>query len=82
MYERISRRQRAATPFDGQRGFWARINRALYPLAGPASLGAGHPEEPYRAPADPLCPICGTPLATHDIDRSLPGARARLTCPT
>lgn len=75
-------KQKTSTPFDGQTGFWARVNRFLYPIAGPPPLGAGHPEEPYRPPADPLCPVCGTPLATHVIDRSLPGARTSLNCPS
>ncbi|AMM20209.1 hypothetical protein AX769_08570 [Frondihabitans sp. PAMC 28766] len=58
-----------------------RLNRFLYPIAGPASLGAGHPEEPYRAPVDPACPVCGKPLAIHDISRGFGAGRSSLNCP-
>jgi len=40
--------------FGGARG----LDRNLLPFMGPAQVGAGHPEEPYRLPEDPRCPVC------------------------
>ena len=40
-------------PWKGVPGFWARVSRLVYPIAGPAQVGIGRPEEPYRPPADP-----------------------------
>ena len=49
---------------------------------GPAQIGAGRPEEPYRPPADPKCPICGVSLNVHDVVRSDSQFGAtRLICP-
>ncbi|MCJ1696118.1 MULTISPECIES: hypothetical protein [Rathayibacter] len=66
-------------PFDGKPGLYNRINRAIYSFTGPAHVGIGRPEEPYVAPADPVCPLCGRPMAQHSIDRS--GERTQLHCP-
>ncbi|WP_148089111.1 hypothetical protein [Frondihabitans sp. PhB161] len=74
-------RPRAATPFDKAPGFIGRLNRFMYPIAGPASLGAGHPEDPYEPPADPQCPVCHTSLSTHAIDRDPVTNRTFLNCP-
>jgi hypothetical protein len=68
-------------PFADAPGLVGRLNRFLYPLAGPPPLGAGHPEEPYRAPVDPACPVCGKPLASHDIERGIGAGRSSLNCP-
>ncbi|GAA4663509.1 hypothetical protein [Frondihabitans cladoniiphilus] len=75
------RKVKAATPFDDTPGLVGRLNRFLYPIAGPASLGAGHPEEPYRAPVDPVCPVCAKPLAAHAIERGSGSSRTFLNCP-
>jgi hypothetical protein len=49
---------------------------------GPAQLGAGHPEEPYRLPARPVCPVCGQPMVLHSIERTADQHHAtRLICP-
>jgi hypothetical protein len=69
-------------PFENATGFWGRVNRFLYPIAGPASLGAGHPEAPYVPPADPACPVCGRPLAEHSIIRRGDNRSSSLECPT
>jgi hypothetical protein len=53
----------------------------MYPIAGPASLGAGHPEDPYEPPADPRCPLCGRPMDQHVIERNSGNAPTRLICP-
>ncbi|ROQ41611.1 hypothetical protein EDF46_0993 [Frondihabitans sp. PhB188] len=74
-------KQKAPNPYEHSRGLIGRLNRFLYPIAGPASLGAGHPEEPYRAPADPSCPVCGTPLRLHDIQRGTASRPSQLNCP-
>jgi hypothetical protein len=52
------------------------------PFMGPAALGAGHPEEPYRRPENPPCPVCGTPMNDHVIERTANQTTAtRLICP-
>lgn len=68
-------------PWEGQRGFWAAVNRFFYPVAGPAAVGIGRPEEPYVAPADPRCPLCGAPMAEHVIERGVGTTSTRLHCP-
>ena len=62
---------------------WARrMDRGFFPWMGPAQLGAGHPEEPYRRPVNPPCPICGKPLDDHVIERHANQTTAtRLLCP-
>ncbi|GAA2748610.1 hypothetical protein [Amnibacterium kyonggiense] len=64
--------------FGGARG----LDKNLLPFMGPAQVGAGHPEEPYRLPDDPRCPICGGPMALHALDRSAdPSRPTRMICP-
>jgi hypothetical protein len=59
-----------------------RLNRTLWPVFGPAQLGAGHPEAPYSPPADPSCPICGQPMAEHRVERTADQSHAtRIYCP-
>ncbi len=59
-----------------------RLDRGLFPFMGPAQLGAGHPEAPYRPPADPVCPVCGVAMASHVIERTSDQFHAtRLICP-
>jgi len=60
----------------------ARLNRALFPFLGPAQLGAGRPETPYAPPANPVCPICGQPMADHRVERTADQTHAtRVYCP-
>ncbi len=59
-----------------------RLNRALFPVFGPAQLGAGRPEAPYAPPADPLCPMCGQPMSGHRVERTADQSHAtRIYCP-
>ena len=62
--------------------WYARANRSLIRLAGPAQLGAGHPEGPDVRHAGAPCPICGRPMTSHTVARS-DGQRdaTRLICP-
>jgi transposase len=68
------------TPNDRVSGFINGLNRSLRPFMGPAQLG--DPNEPL-APPPPrggLCPLCGTPMDEHVLDRS--GPRTFMSCPT
>ena len=62
---------------------WARrMDRGLLPWMGPAQVGIGRPEAPYVPPADPVCPICGRPLAEHTFERGHDQfSPTRLICP-
>jgi hypothetical protein len=66
-------------PYDGAPGFWNRVNKVVYRVAGPAQVGIGRSEQPYAPPADPRCPLCGEPMTLHTIDRT--GPRTQLYCP-
>lgn len=68
------------TPWDGQPGFWAALNRLVYQFEGPAQLG--DPNEPAEVRnADPACPICGQPMSRHTVDRGGPGEKTFVHCP-
>ena len=82
MHELNAKKSTATNPFENARGFWGRVNRFLYPIAGPASLGAGHPEAPYVPPVDPACPVCGRLMADHTIVRRSDNRSSSLECPT
>lgn len=73
--------EKLPNPWKGVPGFWARVNQALYPFAGPAEVGIGRPEAPYRPPADPVCPLCGSRMADHRIDRGDASTPTHLHCP-
>lgn len=72
---------RLENPFKGKRGFWNRVNRVVYTFTGPAQVGIGRPEAPYVPPADPACPVCGKPMARHDVRRGDATTRTQLNCP-
>lgn len=58
------------------------MDRGLLPFMGPAQIGAGHPEEPYRPPADPRCPVCGGPMVAHEVRRAAGSTvPTKLLCP-
>jgi hypothetical protein len=63
--------------------WYSRANEKLISVAGPAQLGAGHPEGPDRRSASAPCPICGLPMTEHTVSRP-DGQRdaTRLICPT
>jgi hypothetical protein len=74
----MSKRSLRQRFFGGARG----LDTNLLPFMGPAQIGAGHPEEPYRLPADPRCPICEGPMALHSFERNVdPSRPTRLSCP-
>ncbi|WP_232331506.1 hypothetical protein [Agromyces laixinhei] len=70
-------------PFAGRRGFWNRLNRIVYTFTGPAQVGIGHgkTEAPYEPPANPMCPICGRPMADHVVQRGDANSPTHLICP-
>ena len=76
---RPARKPNPMNPFDGKPGFINNLNRIVYSFTGPAQVGIGRPEDPYVAPTDPHCPLCGRSMALHTIDRS--GERTQLHCP-
>jgi len=54
------------------------VNAKLRPYIGPPPLGP-YDEPPLPPVAAAACPMCGNPMAQHDIDRS--GARTQVHCP-
>jgi hypothetical protein len=57
-------------------------NDKLIRIAGPAQLGAGHPEGPDTRSTAAPCPMCGRPMTEHQVVR--PGGQrdaTRLVCP-
>ena len=69
------------TPWDGVPGFWAAWNRFFYAFEGPAQIGIAGEERPELAPEDQRCPLCGSAVNDHTIDRGGPGGRTILHCP-
>ncbi len=55
----------------------ARLNRALFPVLGPAQVGPYGEEHASVKP----CPLCGKAMDAHDIERT-PGKPSYLHCPT
>jgi hypothetical protein len=64
--------------------WWDRLNRTLFPYIGPPPLGPGPQGEKAvdaAAPA-PRCPLCGEPMADHEIERTADWSTpTRLHCP-
>jgi len=73
-------KQKNRTPWDDVPGFWAAINRFFFQFAGPAQLGAGHPEGPVHSTVAAACPMCGGPMGEHTRDLVADG-RTLLHCP-
>jgi hypothetical protein len=48
--------------------WWDRLNRRLLPYIGPPPLGP-YNEEPLTSTHAKPCPICGKPMADHDVER-------------
>lgn len=74
---------RVRNPYDGKRGWGNALNRLLFPIIGPAHLGAGaQPSEPPAPRPPALCPSCGIPYAEHRIHRGEgPSQSTSLLCP-
>ncbi|MWB97758.1 hypothetical protein [Agromyces seonyuensis] len=58
-------------------GFYHWWNRWLVRFAGPPQVGPYETTPP--PPVAQVCPVCGAPLAAHEIDRT--GARTFMRCP-
>lgn len=72
---------RTSEPHTGSRfgDFIENLNARLRPFIGGAQLGP-RDEAPLVAPAHGgACPLCGSPMDQHDVDRS--GVRTMLHCP-
>lgn len=65
--------------FDSGRGFFNRVNRVLFPYLGPPPLGPYDQPEPQPA-RERACPLCGSPMASHD--KGAADGRTILYCPT
>jgi hypothetical protein len=62
--------------------WWDRLNHALLPYIGPPPLGPGKNGERVVAASIPSCPICGQPMARHEIERTADWSTpTRLHCP-
>jgi len=63
-------------------GFYQKANRVVRTFTGPADIGAGHPEAPEVRRTDARCPICGQPMAAHEVQRAADQLTpTRLVCP-
>lgn len=79
-------RRRDRTARDARQGYGreeraqaSRIDRALFPVFGPAQVGPyDEPEREYVV-VDEDCSVCHRPMSLHVTDRS--GGRSRLVCP-
>jgi ribosomal protein S27AE len=73
----------ATNPYVGLPGFWNRWNRLTYFFSGAAQVGVGRgvTEAPEQRQANPLCPMCGKPMAEHRIDRGTATVPTRVHCP-
>ena len=57
-----------------------RLNRRLFPYLGPPALGPY--DEPPLAPTGPkACPVCGSRMDTHIIERGEGRTATRILCP-
>ena len=57
----------------------SRIDRALFPVFGPAQVGPYDTPEREYVPVDEDCSVCFRPMSLHTTDRS--GGRSRIVCP-
>ncbi len=77
----VTRAPNPLNPFNDSRGFFGALGPTLWAVTGPAAVGIGRPEQPYVAPADPRCPLCGAAMAEHTIERGAGTTPTRLHCP-
>ena len=75
-----NKRDKATVRESGGLGNW--LNSRLFPYLGPPPLGPVDTEsaesKARRAQAS-ACPLCGSPMALHVVDRT--GERTQLYCP-
>jgi hypothetical protein len=57
-----------------------RLNRITRVYLGPAQVDEGARANTVQPLSSSPCPICGKPMADHDLERT-PGAKARFYCP-
>jgi hypothetical protein len=72
-------RKRDKKPTEGGRPQSSRIDRALFPVFGPAQVGPYDTPEREYVPVDEECSVCFRPMSLHTTDRS--GGRSRIVCP-
>lgn len=62
-------------------GLYAWFNTTLIKFAGPAAVGPYEKTPPPTAAqrATRACPLCGSPMTEHEVDRS--GPKPLLRCP-
>lgn len=58
----------------------SRLNRITRVYLGPAQVDEGGRANAVQPLSSSPCPICGKPMADHDLERA-PGAKARFYCP-
>ncbi|HXD62564.1 MAG TPA: hypothetical protein VN619_11645 [Lacisediminihabitans sp.] len=63
----------------GRVPWWVRLNRTLFPVVGPAQLGPFN-EPPLPSPLSKPCPLCGTAMSEHTVERR-DGRATKLHCP-
>ena len=55
------------------------IDRAMFPVFGPAQVTAYVDGSPDAVPRDDACPRCGRLVSEHEVDRT--AGRSSLRCP-
>ena len=69
-------------PYVGRKGFWNRWNRFTYNFSGAAQVGTGgRSERALQPPTEHTCPMCGRPMAEHEIERGNGRTPTRIHCP-
>lgn len=65
-------------PYAGLPGFWNRVNRALYPVFGPAQITPMGVQAPTSAA---MCPVCQRAISEHRFDREDRSRPTIMVCP-
>ena len=63
----------------GKLRWWMHLNRAIFPVMGPAQLGP-FGEPPLPSTEGKPCPLCGSPMREHIVERR-DGRATQLHCP-
>ncbi|MDQ1527746.1 MAG: hypothetical protein QOG18_2359 [Microbacteriaceae bacterium] len=64
---------------SNKNSWWSALNRRLFPYLGPPPLGP-YGEAPLPPVRDKACPLCGHPMADHEIERR-DGRPTQIHCP-